>query len=98
MGAVTPMPMTPVASPTANVLHRAALGRVGLDRLTGPAWECCGCRDLRREGSADRDGRGEGKSFQSHVSSLLDIDWPGMCPGSLYLRDTQTITEWLNSG
>ena len=82
VAAVSPVPMAPVASAAANFLHRTAFGRVGLDRLTGSAREGCGGRKLRCEGCPDRDGRGKGKSFQSHVS-LLDIVGPACAQARL---------------
>lgn len=75
--AAAPMPMTPAAPFAADILNRITLCGLGLDRLAGSAWEGGSRRKVRRYGCAGRDRRGEGKSFQSHVS-LLDIDWPGM--------------------
>lgn len=94
---MTPMTVAPVASPALHVLFDRAFGRLGLDGFARPSGKGgCGC-DLWGQGCTDRDGGGDGKSFEAHCS-LLDIVGSGMCPMDVGHGRDKTSIGRLNGG
>lgn len=75
---MTPMTVAPVASPAPDILLYRAFGCLGLDCFPGSSGKGGGGCDLGSQGCTDRDGGGDGKSFETH-DSLLDIVGSGIC-------------------